>query len=285
MLNIFKGLWQRSQTRDQRRRKLFWYLKRKTSYTAWLRASRAFDAFVEVAKRQVAEQPRAAGGIFGGTDWKAHFKDIVKAQTLFHEGLARLLQGDRSVLLYTEFGLLRQAFGLSIPWYAELTFGGERYDHEFYGDYLNDMKVEINRFNEACRDIGYIESSMTSARIPLFWGEYIECILDNEAFPRGPVDGRVPERYAAQLLYPLPLPAIAPASIYLRVATGELVERDGIYEPIVFNPCLNYLSKNTLAPPLGVEGGFSVGVEWKLVWEDTRYADGQVPSEENCYFP
>ena len=43
------------------RRKIFWYLKRKTSYMAWSREVEIFDRFADVFEKQVREQPIVAG--------------------------------------------------------------------------------------------------------------------------------------------------------------------------------------------------------------------------------
>jgi hypothetical protein len=267
------------------RKRLFWYLKRKTSYTAWGRAAEEFDAFAEIFKKQVIEEPITPGGIFGGTEWEKHYIEILRAQVFFEQGLFRLRKGDRSVWLYNDRGVLRDALMIANLWYAELMFGGERYDHEYQGKYLEELKRAIKRYFDVSEDAGYVQPMMVGSRSPLFWGEFLECILNNQTFPRTLVNGVTPTSYGAPLVYPSPLPDVPESIPDQRVYTGEAVTSDGVYEPLVKDGCMNYLLKDTSAPPLAVEGGSSRPVVWKLIWQDNRYVDGQIPVEERLYFP
>lgn len=47
---------------------------------------------------------------------------------------------------------------------------------------------------------------------------------------------------------------------------------------------MNYLVKDTEATLLAGERGMRREVVWKLIWEDVRYRDGQIPAEERMYF-
>lgn len=266
------------------RKKVFWYLKRKTSYTAWLRASMAFDEFALVFKRQVTEQPRAPSPLFGPFEWDAKYRDILKTQDWFEQGLDRLRQGDRSVWLHNDRGVLRDALMTGSYWFTELIYGGERGDHEYYGKYLAELKAAIRRFDKAQDDVGYIQSTVSGTPAPEFWGEWLECVLKNEVYPRHPDPGFPQKKYGSTLLFPNPLPDLPAAARDHQVKTGAPVPADGIYEPQVKDGCMNYLLKGAEAPPLGNEEGESRDVLWKLVWEDDRYIDGQIPVEERLYF-
>jgi hypothetical protein len=284
LLSIFKSTWSAGGMTQDDRKKVFWYLKRKTSYTAWSRAAAAFDDFSAIFKKQVVEQPHAPAPGFGPTKWDQKYVEILRAQVLFEQGLVTLRQGDRSVWRYNERGVLRDALMIGNSWFTELIYGGERGDHEFYGKYLDDLKVAIQKFNRAQLDVGYVQSMMSGTRAPLFWGEWIECTLNNEVYPRNPQYGFSQEKTGTPLVFPNPLPGIPDAVHDIQISTGDLVPADGIYEPQVKDGCMNYLLMETGAPSLAEAGAKSRPVVWKLIWEDVRYIDGQIPVEERLYF-
>lgn len=266
------------------RKKLFYYLQRKTSYTAWARASDAFDVFAAVYKKQVMQESKAPGSIFGATEWDLWYTDILRAQVWFEQGLKALRQGDHSVWLYNSRGVLRDALMTGAHWYTELIFGGERGDHQYFGKYLDEMKIAITRFNAVQQDVGYLQSKMTDTPASEFWGEWLQSVLNNQPFPRKSVDGIEPALQASPLRYPDPLPEVPVPARQVLVSTGQPVPVDGIWEPQVKNGCMNYMMQDTEALLLDQEGGSPRDVVWKLVWEDTRYTDGDIPAEERLYF-
>jgi Immunity protein 72 len=71
------------------------------------------------------------------------------------------------------------------------------------------------------------------------------------------------------------------------VRTDEEVPVFGIYEPQVKDGCMNYLLAGFPATSYRVGGSYDniQPVTWKLIWEDTRYLDGDVSNEEDLYFP
>jgi hypothetical protein len=128
------------------RRKLFWYVKRKTSYTAWKAKADAFDCFAAVFEQQVREEPLAArpGARPGsGTNWEWSFPEILKAQVLHEQGLGRLLQGDRTVWLYNDRGVFGDADAIYGYWYMALVAHGPHGDIFFRGKYVDDLTAAI----------------------------------------------------------------------------------------------------------------------------------------------
>jgi hypothetical protein len=283
-MDIFKSGWSGSAMSQDDRKKLFWYLKRMTSYTAWSRAAAAFDDFSEVFKKQVVEEPNSPGSIFGPFNWEEDYIEILRAQVWFEQGLETLRNGDRSVWLYNDRGVLADAQMVGEHWFAELIHGGPRCENQYFGKYLDELKTEIRKFQQAGRDIGYCQPKFIDTPAPEFWGEYMECLLNNEIYPRKPDPGVTPERYASTLVFPDPLPEIPPAPRSLLIKSGDPVPTYGIYEPQVKDGCMNYLLQDSEAPPLAEEGATSRPVIWKLIWEDLRYLDGQIPAEERLYF-
>ena len=268
-----------------RSKKIFWYLKRKTSYTAWARLSGAFDDFSAVFKEHVTEQPLAPGPVFGPFNWEWRHIEILKAQVLFELGLARLRKGDRSGWLCHDRGIPGDACWTGAFWFAELTYGGERQDHAYFGKYADQMKAMIGKVDEAQRIVGYLQPRMYGTPAPDSWGEWMECVLHDEVFPRNPDPGFPRWKPAAPLAFPDPLPAIPATARELRINTGELILSDGIYEPQVRDGCMNYLVTGAEAASLGDARGVGWPVVWKLIWEDARYIDGEIPAEESSYFP
>lgn len=284
LMDVFRYGGSGADMSEDDRRKLFWYLKRQSSYTAWERLAQAFDVFAGVYKRQVMEEGKAPGSIFGATEWDLWYTDILRAQVWFEQGLSRLRQGDRSGWLHNSRGVLADALLVGAHWYSELIFGGPRCDHQYFGKYLEELKQTITRFNAVQRDVGYLQSGMLDTPAPLFWGEWLQCVLHNQAYPRTPVDGLEPEVQGSPLQFPEPLPDVPDPGRLVLVKTGEPVPVDGIWEPQVKNGSMNYMLNNTEALLLNKEGGTPREVVWKLIWEDTRYQDGDIPAEERLYF-
>lgn len=72
-----------------------------------------------------------------------------------------------------------------------------------------------------------------------------------------------------------------------QVISGDEIPLDGIYEPWFFTGgigCPNYLLRGQTAHQYQPEGSNDlVPVRWRLLWEDHRYIDGSVPTEEAHY--
>ena len=82
--DLFKTRWSAGGMTEEDRKKLFWYLKRKTSYTAWKRQAYAFDRFAEIVEQEVKEEPRTKRvRTFGGNNWESSYPEILKAQVLY----------------------------------------------------------------------------------------------------------------------------------------------------------------------------------------------------------
>lgn len=270
LFDIFKTQWSAGKMTPDDRKKVFWYLKRRTSYTAWKRAADAFDAFAVIFKKQVVEQPHAKG-LMDGTYWEPFYSEILKAQVLYEQGLERLLQGDRNVWLYNDRGILGDATTISNSWYSELVNNGARGDHFYDGKYVEEMTDAIKRFDATSDDLGYLQSMMADTPAPECWTTFWY------------------DRFS-KLPLPVPLPDVPVPAAEILVKTNDEVPVFGIYEPQVKDGCMNYLLAGTPAPKLEItDGTYVVGqpisVIWRLIWEDTRYLDGSIPEEEALYFP
>ncbi|MEC5404160.1 Imm72 family immunity protein [Paraburkholderia sp. MPAMCS5] len=74
------------------------------------------------------------------------------------------------------------------------------------------------------------------------------------------------------------------------VWTGRQIPVTGIWEPWAIDPkigvrCPNYYLAGDTASQYQFEGTDTLeDVRWRLIWKDSRYASGQIPSEEDDYF-
>lgn len=283
LLDFLKTQWSAEKMTPDDRKKLFWYLKRQTSYTAWKRKMDAFDAFAAIFKKQVIEEPIADDSLYN-TNWEFFYPEILRAQVLYEKALARLLQGDRSVWLYNERGLFGDADNISEHWYIALIFHGPQVDIFFAGKYLEEMMEAIETFIITGRDTGYKQSMMGDRPAAECWDESMYCILNNELYPRYPKPGDEKRKLASLIKYPDTLPEVSAPKQEVLIGTGENTPVFGIYEPQVKDGCMNYLLQDTPAPLYGREWDNPRRVIWRLIWEDTRYFDGIIPDEEAQYF-
>ena len=276
IFDMFKSKWSPKLMSEDDRRRLFWYLKRKSSYTAWKTLADAFDRFAELFERQVREQPiHVPDGLTveWGTNWEMLYSKVLKGQVLYEQGLERLRRGDRTVWLYNDLGVLDDASNVADYWYMALVNHGPHGDVYFDGKYIDQLTASIETVGtHLATTAGVLQSIMADA--PAF-----------DAWSRERMAGlsrRVP--------FPSTLPEVPVPESDVAVRTGESLPCFGIYEPQVVDGCLNYLLEGVPAPQAllidDVDGEFAMrSVTWKLIWEDRRYLDGTIPAEERIYFP
>jgi Immunity protein 72/Immunity protein 71 len=264
LLDFLKTKWTAGDMTEEDRKKVFWYLKRKTSYTAWKREADSFDRFADIFEMQVIEEPIAAPvQRLGPMNWEERYPEILKGQVLYEKALARLKTGDRSVWLYNELGLMGDALRVASRWHADIVHhgAGAQGDKYFDGKYVPDMEEALKDWFICAENAGYLEPKFTGMSAP-------------ELFEKGYFD-----RYQ----YPTYLPDVPVPTQEVQVRTGEEIPVFGIYEPQIKDGCMNYLLASSSAPNYGLANPRPV--TWRLIWEDTRYLDGHIPSEEELYFP
>lgn len=276
IFDIFKAKWSAKHMAEDDRRKLLWYLKRKTSYTTWQAKADAFDRFAIVFERQVKEEPiatRPGGSVKWGTNWEFLYPRILKGQVLYEQGLARLLQGDRTVWLYNDRGVLGDADAIYGNWYTALVNHGPHGDIFFRGKYVDDLTAAIlDVFPYACATSGVVQQAWENPVYYDFWSKESMAHLENQApFPQNPPGVPIPTN---QVL----------------VRTGDPAPCFGIFEPQVPDGCMSYLLEGVAVPPavtIGEKDGerYTRPATWRLIWEDDRYLDGTIPDEEKDYFP
>jgi hypothetical protein len=273
ILDVFKSKWSAQSMSEDDRRKLFWYLKRASSYTAWKARADAFDRFAEVVERQVRDEPVAMGrwkDPAWATNWENFYTGILKAQVLYEQGLARLRQGDRSVWRYNDRGVLLDALNVHGHWWTALVNHGPHGDIFFEGIHVAEMTAAIDDPSLKAT-AGVVQSVLAEPMAANFWSKEVMASLDRE----------VP--------FPPALPDVPVTDKQVTVRSGQPVPCFGIFEPQVQDGCMNYLLEGAPAPTAvrvdEVDGDFIIRpAVWRLVWEDTRYSDGSIPGEEQRYF-
>lgn len=262
---------------EEDRKKIFWYLKRKTSYTALKREADAFDCFADVFEKQVREEPRANGpnNLFGPMDWEELYPEILNGQVLYEKALSQLKQGDRTIWLYNERGLMGDARTISSSWHNKMV-NDEQYvygngmGHSLDGKYVGEMIKVLEAWFVSADDTGYFQPRFADRPAPESWTTFWY------------------DTYA-KLPLPMHLPEVPIPEKEVLIRTGQEVPVFGIYEPQLKDGCMNYLLGGIPAPEYEpTDGTYATTqhpVTWRLIWEDTRYLDGHVSSEEDFYFP
>jgi hypothetical protein len=274
IFSLFNPKWFGVQMTEADRQMMFYYLKRKTSLTAWRRKADAFDKFVTVLEKQVREEPirKATETEVFDTHWEGKYRKALKAQVHFEKALEHLARGDRTVWRWNEQGHFADACIYSHSLHSTLVNNGVHGDQFPKGKYLNEMVDALRAFALASQPLAdVIQPQIQDTPAAYWWNPLARKKFQKISFPD-----------------PLPpVPDPPPAPLYY---TGEIVPVFGIYEPQVEDGCMNYLLGDVEAPgiwhdhgKLGLSGPHKVS--WRLIWEDTRYQDGTVPEIEQHYFP
>lgn len=300
---------------EEERRKVFWLVKKYSSYTAWKALANAYFGFSDAWLKAMKLADDADIDEFN----KRATKDILDGRIAFEKGLPRLKQGDRSVWRRNSRGVLIQGL-------YQLGFIDRIMDPvEYMFDWMknkDEVVVAHQVLNEAYAGHGAVtERPDITDDAPLAPWNVLATIH--------PTYGTA-MRNPAHLNFPPSLPDVpAPASFV--VETGAEVPFDGIYEPewgevkaegqgmltklksavtgkkkttepprLIGNDddadsfppasrrdhigCMNYLLAGTSAPYYSDdEDAPPMPVAWRLIWKDTRYLDGTIPDEEAEY--
>lgn len=294
---------------EEERRKVFWLLKKYSSYTAWEALAQAYYRFADAWMKAMRTADDADIDEFN----QDATKSILTGRIGFEKGLARLKKGDRSVWRrsrersYAAWGPLAQAA-------YQLNFIRKIMDPvEYVFDWMKN-KEEVIAAAAALEDMRFGQESVLER-------------LDVDFAPMCPWNAlatfhpvyQLPMNDPKHLNFPARLPEVPPPTD-ITVHTGDEVPFDGIYEPewgepvrpepglwarmqaardqrpSLFEPvpqplvrgrhigCMNYLVKHTVAPTYrDEERDKPWPVVWRLIWKDERYLDGVIPEEEALY--
>lgn len=286
---------------EQDRSKVFWLLKKYSSYTAWKALGDAYfvfsDAYMEAIRLfdHTNADPRDEHALSGEA------KRILTGRIGFEQGLPRLKQGDRSVWHQNSRGVLARAC-------KSIVFIGQILNET---EYVLDWMKNKTAVLDAAKDLDAKYDRLAA--------------VNDRPANRAAALGQKSAFGRVDLIFNFPpqLPEV-PHPTNIVVATGEEVPFDGIYEPewgtlpdapnlgllakikaLLGNKpslmddvsadglatvrhrdigCMNYLLSCTQAP-LYQDGELdpAIPVHWRLIWKDTRYLDGVIPDEEAEY--
>ena len=279
---------------EEDRKKVFWLLKKYSSYTAWKALGDAYAEFVKAWEYAMSHTP-GGGGPYA-IDW---YKDILDGQIAFEKGLPLLREGQRSVFRNTSTGYLARAADAIV--FVSRIMDPEEFVHDWMPN-----KDEVIR---ATKEL----DARTSGLLSTCEGDDTPVVAYGMALMFRPLN--------APFNYPSHLPDV-PAPTDTTANTGEELAITGIWEPEweiapsvddpspsrvgLWNSVGQYASgllKPLDTSPAKIEkGGMSyllagtgaakykegeldpeINVTWRLIWADQRYLDGTIPEEENDY--
>ena len=264
---------------ESARRRLFWMLKKWSSYSVWAMYAERFDEFVRQYEIAVSDWPE------GEALPEENLLSAYAAQTDFARGLSMLKVGDRACWRVRDDGHLLQAAGevfratKGVTSYEINKYQGGEWGLPLYADWTARLEtlrlLKIWASPEGVVLVGERQSAYAHQRATAVVGESA-AVTDwlNQNISRF---GSIPAEGEA---------VPTPSAIMLK--SGDLVPCDGVWE--LFRPgitpgktdLLNYFLAGTKAPwqsdGSGNPGATAPAI-WRLVWEDTRYRDGVIPDE------
>ena len=262
------------------RRRLFWMLKKWSSYSVWALYAERFDEFVRQYEIAVSDWPK------GEAPPEYNLRAAYEAQSCFAKGLSMLGRGDRSVWRNTEDAYLRLAAGAvfsatkAITSYEANKYDGGEHGFPLYPEWTPRLE-QLRLLKEQSRPegIALVAEAAPDYRdlqpIALVDGPDVDILwwLDQNRAGFGPTPraGEVP---------PLPSNVI--------IGSGDRVPLNGVWELVLLGKApgetdlLSYFVVGSVTPwcsdSLKGPGAALPGM-WRLVWEDTRYQDGVIPDE------
>ena len=299
---------------EDERRKVFWLLKKYSSYTAWGALAQAYYGFADAYMEAIRLVDHSKADALDEESFADEAKCILDGRIGFEKGLLRLRAGDRSVWRlgtagYGGWGQLQRAS-------YQLNFIRKVMNpDEYVLDWMKN-KAQVVAANDALQNMRFCQESIMEPSE----GNPAPMAPWNALATVHPVYG-LPMNDPKHLNFPALLPEVSSSSGIV-VDTGTEVLVDGIYEPewgeiespagsgllgkiklaLVGRPsliepaaevigprrehigCMNYLLANTLAPTYrDGELDKPMPVTWRLVWKDERYLDGLIPREEAEY--
>jgi Immunity protein 72/Immunity protein 71 len=287
---------------EQDRSKVFWLLKKYSSYTAWKALGDAYFVFADAYMKAIELVDHSRADPLDEEAFADEAKRILTGRIGFEQGLPRLKQGDRSVWRRNSRGALVRG-NVAIDFINQI-LNPQEFVLEWMKN-LDEVKQAQAELRRTRKRLGAVTERAADRPVTV--------IGRNNAFDVrfGPFN------------FPPQLPEV-PHPTTIVIATGEEVPFDGIYEPEwgplpdAPNPgllakiktllgnrpslmddqggdglatvrhrdigCMNYLLSCTQAP-LYQDGELdpAIPVHWRLIWKDTRYLDGLIPDEEAEY--
>jgi hypothetical protein len=291
----------------EERQKIFYHLKKCSSYTAWSRILPYYQAWADILEKSVAEASDDAT-----TDKPARLGTqelvfVLKGLSTFEKCLALLHEGDKSPFRYDGLNCFAVAKRPLSSW-GEIWGRGELFrdvmEDPSLVPYWADILAAYQLTSSLCAEVGNdILQTPSPDDEAVFWFHeglrdfffngkiYHNPHRNGEASPPHHFPGNLPD-------------TPDPAEVVL-IGYGDYVPYSGIWEPVkaeipkrklvsMFSKpdmpsgpfevvgSMNYLHGHSTAPHIG-EGREPIPTTWRLLWKDDRYLDGTIPAEETGY--
>jgi len=279
---------------DETRRRVFWLLKRLTSYSLWQRKRDAWESFSTAYENAVKTWPKSQPEQMDADKLPRIFETL----SLYNRGLDELRKGHRFVW--------RSGEPLQVAMDNSGTIMSFLYPHPDYWERGAQLAPYPDKVEALQRLLlaGKYEGDYAPIEVP-----FVPHAIARHSSPGSLLN---PEAYKYQFyelpypVFPDVLPAV-PAGADIIISSGQRVPVDGIWEPVKIerekvlgivpvgvksienNGCFNYLVVDTKAP--NIIGGWNeaaskaerTGTHWRLLWEDTRYKNGTSPDESEYF--
>lgn len=263
------------------RKKVFWLLKKYSSYTAWKALGDAYAEFTAAFEYAVANSRNVSGELDQEEfdefiEWNIdHLKTVLDGAVAFEKGLASLKKGEHSVFRRT--GFLRRAAEAVV--FVDQIMDPQEYVFDWMPN-KNDVLRSVQTIRAKIGGLFLVNELDENDDIaPLGWGSAFD-------------SSNGPFNFPAQL-------SDVPKISSLTILTGDQISVAGIWEPsyekltseaqistlLPGEPgCMNYFVAGVSAPKYQDRSGTAaLHVAWHLVWTDHRYEDGVIPIEESEY--
>lgn len=286
------------------RQKIFYHLKKCSSYTAWNRVLGYYKAWAEIFEKSVIEAEDAATPDKPAEIPTQKLISLLKGLSACEKSVELLRQGNKSPIRYdglTCFAVAERP----ISYWDEHQFHYECGDIAFHPEhvpYWDEIKMahrQVGRARGELEDV--LETSATDDSAPFDFDLYDRRFYFNGIPNIDTSDGEVfPPHH-----FPPNLPEVPDPKEVVLVKNGDFVPFSGIYEPIKIDVpkrklvslfskpaeprgpfevvgSMNYFAANGLVRHIG-EGRTVEPTTWRLLWKDDRYLDGTLPDEESGY--
>jgi len=278
---------------DSDRQKIFYWLKKTSSLTAWKRIFHYYQIWANAAEISIRMADDNGWGDKTAVP-HTHYASILKGLDHCKEGVARLGKGDKRIFKFDAKGEFEMAARTLFHWKElinRIEEGENLIDREhtpLWQEFC-DAAMDAYRAWEEC-SMSLLEPRYLEDSAPLVYNDWLIDELKSE------VNAHVPED----------LPS---SSREIFISTDEYVPCSGIWEPITADVrknllasllgrkevpqapfeiagTMNYLHGGSKAPQILVETPLDymeINTTWRLLWEDDRYIDGVIQTEESKY--
>ena len=285
------------------RQKIFYHLKKISSYTAWNRVLGYYKAWAKIFEKSVIEAEDAATPDKPAEITTQKLISLLKGLSACEKSVELLRQGNKSPIRYDGLACFAVA-ERPLGYWREHAMHYEDGDIAFHPErvpYWDEIKEAKRQVSMAWYELeNILETSDTNDTAPfIFYPE------DRDYYFNGVPNILDNGRVVPPFHFPPNLPEVPDPKEVVLIKNGDTVPFSGIYEPIKIDEpkrklvslfskpvgptgpfevvgSMNYFVVNSNASHIG-EGRTVEPTTWRLLWKDDRYLDGTIPAEEAGY--